>query len=105
MSNRTRNIQKKIFINEEEGKLIKQKMDQLGTNNFGAYARKLLVDGYIIKKDQSGMKNIAKEINKIGVNINQIAKRSNETNRIYAEDIEVIKSEMKEIWQLLKSNQ
>ncbi|WP_349821189.1 plasmid mobilization protein, partial [Clostridium saudiense] len=87
MVNRKRDIQKFFRVNEEEDKMIKEKMKQLGTDNFGAYARKMLIDGYVVKTDYTTIKNLIKEINKIGVNINQIAKRTNETNRIYEDDI------------------
>ncbi len=51
MPNRTRPIRKEICLNERELSLIRHKMNQLGTRNFGAYARKILIDGYIIKGD------------------------------------------------------
>ena len=104
MANRKRDIQKKLFVNEEVDKIIKEKMKQLGTDNFGAYARKMIVDGYVVKTDYTTIKNLIKEINKIGVNINQIAKRANETNRVYEDDIKELKGELEEVWQLLKSN-
>ena len=104
MANRKRDIQKKLFVNEEEDKIIKEKMKQLGTDNFGAYARKMLIDVYVVKTDYTTIKNLIKEINKIGVNINQIAKRTNETNRIYEDDIKELKGELEQVWQLLKSN-
>ena len=104
MVNRKRDIQKSFRVNEEEDKMIKEKMKQLGTDNFGAYARKMLIDGYVVKTDYTTIKNLIKEINKIGVNINQIAKRTNETNRIYEDDIKELKGELEQVWQLLKSN-
>ena len=48
MPDRTRPIRKEICLNEQELNLIHHKMRQLGTHNFGAYARKMLIDGYII---------------------------------------------------------
>ena len=104
MVNRKRDIQKFFRVNEEEDKKKKKKMKQLGTDNFGAYARKMLIDGYVVKTDYTTIKNLIKEINKIGVNINQIAKRTNETNRIYEDDIKELKGELEQVWQLLKSN-
>ena len=67
MVNRKRDIQKFFRVNEEEDKMIKEKMKQLGTDNFGAYARKMLIDGYVVKTDYTTIKNLIKEINKIGV--------------------------------------
>ena len=104
MVNRKRDIQKFFRVKEEEDKMIKEKMKQLGTDNFGAYARKTLIDGYVVQTDYPTIKNLLKEINKIGVNINQIAKRTNETNRIYEDDIKELKGELEQVWQLLKSN-
>ena len=104
MKKKKRDIQKKFRVNEEENKIIKEKMNKLGTNDFGAYARKMLIDGYIIKTDHIEIRNLIREINKIGVNINQIAKRANETNRVYEDDIKELKGELEEVWQLLKSN-
>ena len=48
MPDRTRPIRKEICLNEQEVNLIQHKMRRLGTHNFGAYARKMLIDGYII---------------------------------------------------------
>ena len=45
MPDRTRPIRKEICLNEQELNLIQHKMRQLGTHNFGVYARKMLLDG------------------------------------------------------------
>ena len=49
MPDRTRPIRKEICLNEQELSVVRHKMNQLGTRNFGAYARKMLIEGYIIK--------------------------------------------------------
>ena len=46
MPDRTRPIRREICLNEQELSVVRHKMNQLGTNNFGAYARKMLIDGY-----------------------------------------------------------
>jgi hypothetical protein len=78
-------------------------MKLFGTDNMGAYLRKMAIDGYVIKKDYGEIKKLNFEINKIGTNINQIAKKANETSSIYRSDIEYLKTRMDELWQLLKS--
>ena len=40
-------------------------MRQLGTHNFGAYARKMLIDGYIIKVDYAEQKKLAATVSTI----------------------------------------
>ena len=62
MPDRTRPIRKEICLNEQELNLIQYKMHQLGTHNFGAYARKMLIDGYIIKVDYTEQKKRQTEI-------------------------------------------
>ncbi len=100
MQNRTRNIQIKFWVTEEERNLIKQKMALLPTQRIGAYMRKMAIDGLIIYTDTTNIKEMNKELQAIGKNINQIAKRVNSVSSIYDEDITEIKERLQEIWQL-----
>ena len=103
MAERKRAIQLKLWVTEDEKNLIEEKMKILGTRNFGAYARKMLIDGYIIKVDYSEQRKLAAEVNKIGVNINQICKRINSIDRVYSEDVAELRKRMDEVWKLLKA--
>jgi len=78
-----RQIQIKFRVTEAERDLIYEKMRLFGTNNLAAYLRKIAIDGYVINTDNSDLKAIAAEMQKIGVNINQIARRVNSSSRIY----------------------
>ena len=100
MENRKRNVQIIIRVTEEERSLIEEKMRQIPTLNLSAYARKILIDGYIITLDLQEVKGHTAQLQKIGVNINQIAKHINETGRIYADDMNEIKRAMEEVWRL-----
>jgi hypothetical protein len=100
--NRKRDILLRVFVTEAERDFIYEKMNEINTNNFGAYARKMLIDGYAINTDYSDLKTIAAEMQKIGVNINQIARRINTTSRIYEQDFEEMQRGIAEIWRLLR---
>ena len=100
MSKRKRTIQIKFRVTEEERALIEEKMKLIPTRNMAAYLRKMAIDGYVIQVDHSDMKAMTAEIQKIGVNINQIARRANATGNVYQEDIEEIKGVLSEIWRL-----
>ena len=100
MENRKRNVQIIIRVTEEERSLIEEKMRQIPTLNLSAYARKILIDGYIITLDLQEVKGHTAQLQKIGVNVNQIAKRINETGRIYADDMDEMKRVMEEVWRL-----
>ena len=103
MTNRTRKIVLRVPVTPEEQELIRQKMALLHTRNFSAYARKMLIDGYVVHIDTTDIRAQTAELQKIGVNVNQIAKRVNATGTLYAQDIEDIKGAMAEIWQLQRS--
>lgn len=105
MVNRTRPIVLRLAVTEDEKKLIESKMQQLGTKNFGAYARKMLIDGYIIKVDYTEQKKLAAAVSNVASNINQVCKRINSTGHFCEDDVTELKERQKEIWQLLKSSQ
>ena len=100
MANRKRNIQMKFWVTEEEKTLIEEKMTLLPTQRYGAYLRKMAIDGYIIYTDTADIKEMNKELSAVGRNINQIAKRLNAGGTAYKEDIQEIKERLDEIWQL-----
>ena len=97
-----REIILRLAVTESERDFIFEKMRVLRTNNFGAYARKMLIDGYAVTTDYSDLKAVCAEMQKIGVNINQIAKRVNGTTRIYEQDFDEMKRRIDEIWRLLR---
>ena len=105
MPNRIRPIRKEICLNESEWNLIQHKMRQLGTRNFGAYARKMLIDGYIIKVDYTEQKKLAAAISRIASNVNQICRRINSTGHFYEDDIAELKARVADVWELLKEQQ
>ena len=112
MSGRKRTVQIKFRVTKEERALIEQKMKLVPTRNMESYLRKmaidgyiiLAIDGYIIQIDHSDIKAMTAEIQKIGVNVNQIARRVNATGSVYKEDIEEIKGVLAEIWRLQRLN-
>ena len=105
MPDRTRPIRKEICLNEQELNLIQHKMRQLETHNFGAYARKMLIDGYIIKVDYTEQKKLAAAVSRVASNINQICRRINSTCRVYEDDVVELKARQAEIWEMLKVRQ
>ena len=90
----------KFYVTEEEKRLIDEKMAQLPTRRYGAYLRKMAIDGFIIYTDTADIKAFTAELSAIGRNINQIAKRINATSSPYQADMEEIQERLDEIWQL-----
>ena len=100
MENRKRNVQIIVRVTEDERALIEEKMKQIPTMNLSAYSRKMLIDGYIIVLDLQEVKTHTAQLQKIGVNVNQIARCINGTGRIYVDDMDEIKRLMEEVWRL-----
>jgi len=103
MAKRLRPVQIKFFVSEYEKELIDKKMKLFGIRNMSAYLRKIAIDGRLIKVETSGLDELCRQVSGVSKNINQIAKRINSTNDIYADDVIAMKQELEKIWQLLKS--
>ena len=103
MANRKRNIQILFCVTKEEKDLIRRKMLLSGTRNMGAYLRKMAMDGYIVNVDSTPIRQAYWEMHKIGVNINQIAKKVNTTGELFQEEMEDLKRQVKGLWRILKS--
>ena len=100
MANRNRKIVLRVPVTPEEQELIRQKMALLHTRNFSAYARKMLIDGYVVHIDTTDIRAQTAELQKIGVNDNQIARRLNSMGPLYTQDVADIKGALAQIWQL-----
>ncbi len=75
-------------VSPEEMALIEKKMEQAGTANKRAYLRKMAVDGYVVRLDLGSVRELVKLLRSISDNVNQIARRCNETGNLYAQDVE-----------------
>ena len=103
MAKRKRNMQILFCVSPEEKKLIRRKM--IESKNMGSYLRKMAIDGYIDNTDTPPLKKQYEEMHKIGVNINQIAKKVNSTGDLYPEEMQELKEMVKELWRILRSSQ
>ena len=100
MTNRTRKIVLRVPVTPEEQELIRQKMALLHTRNFSAYARKMLIDGYVVHIDTTDIRAQTAELQKIGVTVTQIARRRGSMGPLYTQDVADIKGALAQIWQL-----
>lgn len=98
LPNRNRNIQLNFRVSENEKESIEKKMKAAGVINREAYLRKMAVDGYILRLDLPELKEIITLMRRISNNINQIAKRMNETGRLYEADIQEIIQNQERLW-------
>ena len=97
MANRTRNIVLRVPVTAEERAMIERKMQQMGTGCFSVYARKMLIDGYVIRLDYSDVKAMTAELQKIGTNINQIAHVANASGYVSSYEMRNLRERQEEL--------
>lgn len=94
MANRKRNTAINIRVTERERELIDRKYKASKEKTFTNYAIKALLYSNIYTIKDENLSKLTTEINRVGTNINQIAKRVNETSNIYKADIDEIQSKL-----------
>ena len=100
--NRLRKNRIVVRVTDDELRIINKKAEASRLNRT-KYIIETLINGYVIVQDLESLRNLTNEINKIGVNINQIAKHINTTNNIYKSDMEEIKAKVEEIYKIVES--
>ena len=63
----------------------------------GTFIKRMSLEGKIIYFDMREVSDVMKALRIIGANINQIAKKANEINNFYAEDVEALRKDVEEI--------
>ena len=91
-----------IRVTPEELERIKERMEETGITSMTAYLLRMALHGFVIVMDLSDLKEILRLLQISGNNLNQYAKKANETGSIYREDIEELKSNQKEILQEMR---
>lgn len=96
-----RYIMKATRLSERENYLLKYKMNQAGIRNFSLYARHMLLSGITIHTDFSDLRNLIRELGKIGNNVNQLAHKANSSNSVVKEDFNQLKKEYDQLFKLV----
>ena len=91
-----------VYVTPEERDQIEAKMAQLGTNNMSAYLRKIAIDGYVVQLDLPELREMVSLLRRSSNNLNQLARRANETGRIYPEDLADIRQNQAQLWESAK---
>ena len=102
-ANRVRKVQLNFRVTEREKELIEDRMQEMGTTNREAYLRKIAIDGMLVKLEVPELKEIVSLMRRTSNNVNQIARRLNETGRIYEVDIIDVQNQQEQLWDMLNS--
>lgn len=91
-------VRVEFVMSEQEAKLVKGRMAELGITNLSAYLRKMAVDGYIIHLDMSDIQEMIRLLRICSNNLNQYTRRANETGSIYAADVDDLRTRLDSLW-------
>lgn len=94
----------KIRISLADKERIRFKMEEAGILNMSAYVRKMALDGICVRLELEDVRQLIVLLQRCGSNLNQYAKRANETGSIYAADIEDLQRRLDEIWELSRQS-
>ena len=97
-----RNQEIHVLFLPEEMEMLREKMAEIGVVNRSAYVRKMALDGYCVNLDLADMKEMVSLLRRCSNNLNQYAKKANETGSIYAEDIQELKDMQLKLWEIAK---
>ena len=99
MSQRSRDIQIKFRVSEEEAEQLRKKVEQSGKSQ-QQYIIEALTQSNIVNTD--GIKELIPELKRVGNNLNQIAHALNGSSYYSYNLITENQKELTEIWQSLK---
>ncbi len=79
---------------------IRRRMDEAGIRNMSAYMRKMAIDGFVVNLDLSDVKELVRLLRYCSNNINQYAKKANESGDVFKSDIDDIKRIQDRLWNM-----
>ena len=86
-----------LRLSKTEKNRIYEKMLSMGIRNLSAYIRKMALDGYCLHLDLKELQRMAYLLQMCSNNLNQYAKRANESGKIYATDMEDLRQRLDEL--------
>lgn len=93
-----KSVRVEFVMSEQEAEMVKGRMAELSITNLSAYLRKMAVDGYIIHLDMGDIQEMVRLLRICSNNLNQYARRANETGSVYAADVEDLRTRLDGLW-------
>ena len=91
---------KEVIFDLNEWELVEQQAKKIQVNT-SDYIRRMAIKGQIIIFDLKEIGELMKALRIIGGNINQIAKKANETHSVYEKDVEKLREEVDALSRIL----
>jgi len=93
-----KSVRVEFVMSEQDAELVRERMAELGITNLSAYLRKMAVDGYIIHLDMSDIQEMIRLLRICSNNLNQYARRANETGSVYSADVDDLRTRLDSLW-------
>ena len=94
----------KFRISAEEVERIKVKMEDAGIMSMSAYIRKMALDGICVRMDLADVRQLVILLRRCSNNLEQYARKVNETGSVYAAEIANLQNRLDEIWELTRQS-
>ena len=85
-------------VSDEEREIIRQNQELSGIRNMRAYLCKMAANGQIFHVELDGVREMNRLLSNATNNINQIARRVNQTDHVHTAELDEIKTRVDEIW-------
>lgn len=97
MPKRERNLRLHIMVTHEELAAIRKRMAEVNSQNWSAFLRKMMIDGYIVNVDLAPVKELLSLQRRSVNNLSQIAKYATAQNA-YQSEITELQKGYDELW-------
>lgn len=77
--------------------MLDQRMKEAGVQTLSAYMRRMGLEGKITRVNAKEIRSISVLLGNISSNVNQIARRANQTESIYASDLDELSNRYREL--------
>ena len=92
---------KEVLFKDNEWEIVKRNAERMNLSTT-MYIVKMSLNGDTVPQDISDVAELTRELSKIGTNINQLARKANTINSIYANDYLQMKQTFEVLCHLLK---
>lgn len=91
-----------FLVSPSEMERIHYKMQDAGIRSMGAYLRKMALDGYCVRLNLDDVSELVRFLGICSNNLNQYARKANESGSIYKADIDDLQVRMQALWQQMQ---
>ena len=92
---------KEVLFKDDEWEIVKANAERMNLSTT-RYIVKMSLNGNSVPQDIFDVAELTRQLSKIGTNINQLARKANTINNIYANDYEQMRKEYAHLCLLLK---